>query len=156
MKLRLIAVGTRPAQWVRDGYEEYTRRLGSSLRPVLLEIEPGPRTGGGSPQRAIERESRQLLQALKPGEFVVALDEHGRQMSSMDLARFLGERMRSGEDLAFLIGGPDGFAPEVLARSRLSLSLSPLTLPHALVRVVLAEQLYRAHTLLTGHPYHRA
>ena len=155
MKLRVIAVGTRVPPWVREGYDEYSLRLQSSLKPVLLEIEPGARTGG-SPRRALESESRKLLAAVKPAEFVVVLDAQGAEMSSVELAEWLGGRMRSGRDLAFLIGGPDGFAPEVRARGDFSLSLSRLTLPHALARVVLAEQIYRAHSLLTRHPYHRA
>lgn len=155
MKLRLIAVGTRAPAWVREAYDDYIRRLGSSLKPDLLEIGPGPRSGG-STRRAIETESRKLLAALRPTEFVVALDEHGVEMTTKQFADWLDARMRSGRDLAFLIGGPDGFAPEVLARSDLTLSLSRLTLPHALTRVVLAEQVYRAHTLLTRHPYHRS
>jgi 23S rRNA (pseudouridine1915-N3)-methyltransferase len=155
LKLRLIAIGARVPQWVREAYEDYTRRLGPSLKPTLLEIGPGPRAGG-SARRAIETESRKLLAALRPAEFVVALDEHGAQMTSQELADWLAERMRSGSDLAFLIGGPDGLAADVLARSNLTLSLSQLTLPHALARVVLAEQIYRAQSLLTRHPYHRA
>ncbi len=116
---------------------------------------PGPRSAGQRARKAVELEGRKLLTALHPDEWVVALDEHGTQMSTRELAQWLAGRMREGRDLAFLIGGPDGFAAEVLARSDLSLSLSRLTLPHALVRVVWAEQLYRAMSLLTHHPYHR-
>jgi 23S rRNA (pseudouridine1915-N3)-methyltransferase len=155
MKTRLIAVGTRPPAWVREAYADYTRRLGSRLRLTLLEIAPGPRTAGQSARKAIEVEARKLLSALRPDEWVVALDEHGAQMTTRELAGWLDGRMQQGRDLAFLIGGPDGFAAEVLARSDFSLSLSRLTLPHALVRVVLAEQLYRAISILTHHPYHR-
>jgi 23S rRNA (pseudouridine1915-N3)-methyltransferase len=155
MKTRLIAVGTRPPAWVREAYADYTRRLGSRLRLTLLEIEPGPRSAGQSARKAIEVETRKLLSALRPHEWVVALDEHGTEMTTRELADWLGGRMQQGRDLAFLIGGPDGFAAEVLARSDFSLSLTRLTLPHALVRVVLAEQLYRAISILTHHPYHR-
>lgn len=155
MKTRLIAVGTRPPAWVREAYADYTRRLGSRLKLTLLEIDPGPRSAGQSPRKAIEAEARKIMTALRPDEWVVALDEHGTQMSTRELAEWLGTRMQEGRDLAFLIGGPDGFASEMLARSDFSLSLSRLTLPHALVRVVLAEQLYRALSILTHHPYHR-
>lgn len=155
MKARVIAVGTRPPAWVREAYADYTRRLGSRLKLTLLEIEPGPRSAGQSPRKAVETEARKLLTALRPDEWVVALDERGSGMSTRELADWLAGRMREGRDLAFLIGGPDGFAAEVVARSDMSLSLSRLTLPHALVRVVLAEQLYRAMTILTHHPYHR-
>ncbi|MGH8297865.1 MAG: 23S rRNA (pseudouridine(1915)-N(3))-methyltransferase RlmH [Steroidobacteraceae bacterium] len=155
MNTRLLAVGTRPPAWVREAYADYTRRLGSRLRLTLVEIEPGPRSAGKSARKAVEVEARKLLTALRPDEWVVALDEHGKEMSTRELADWLGARMQAGRDLAFLVGGPDGFAPEVLARSDLSLALSRLTLPHALVRVVLAEQLYRAMSILTHHPYHR-
>jgi 23S rRNA (pseudouridine1915-N3)-methyltransferase len=148
-------VGTRPPAWVREAYTDYTRRLGSRLKLTLVEIEPGPRSAGQSPRKAVEAEARKLMTAVRADEWVVALDEHGKQMSTRELAEWLGARMQEGRDLAFLIGGPDGFAAEVLARSDASLALSRLTLPHALVRVVLAEQLYRAVSILTHHPYHR-
>jgi len=148
-------VGTRPPAWVREAYADYTRRLGSRLKLTLLEIEPGPRSAGQSPRKAIETEARKLLTALRPDEWVVALAESGTEMSTRELAAWLDARMREGRDLAFLIGGPDGFAAEVVQRSDVSLSLSRLTLPHALVRVVLAEQLYRAVSILGNHPYHR-
>jgi 23S rRNA (pseudouridine1915-N3)-methyltransferase len=148
-------VGTRPPGWVREAYADYVRRLGSRLKLTLTEIEPGPRSAGQSPQKAIETEARKLTAALRAEDWVVALDERGTQMSTRELADWLDGRMREGRDLAFLIGGPDGLGAEVLARSNVSLSLSRLTLPHALVRVVLAEQLYRAMSILTHHPYHR-
>jgi 23S rRNA (pseudouridine1915-N3)-methyltransferase len=140
---------------VREAYTDYTRRLGPRLKLTLIEIEPGPRTAAQSPGKAIETEARKLMAALRADEWVVALDERGTQMSTRELAGWLGSRMQEGRDLAFLIGGPDGLAAEVLARSNASLALSRLTLPHALVRVVLAEQLYRAVSILTHHPYHR-
>lgn len=148
-------MGTRPPPWVRTACDDYIRRLGPRLKLALVEVEPGPRSAGQSPRRAVELEARKLLTALRPEEFVVALDEHGTGMSTRELADWLGGRMQDGRDLVFLIGGPDGLAAEVLARSNLSLSLSRLTLPHALVRVVLAEQLYRALSILSHHPYHR-
>ena len=148
-------MGTRPPAWVREAYADYTRRLGSRLKVTLVELEPGPRSAGQSARKAIEAEARKLMTALRPDEWVVSLDGRGTQMSTRELADWLNGRMREGRDLAFLIGGPDGFAAEVLARSDFSLSLSRLTLPHALVRVVLAEQLYRAVSILTHHPYHR-
>jgi 23S rRNA (pseudouridine1915-N3)-methyltransferase len=155
MRIRVIAVGTRPPAWVREACADYTRRLGSRLKLTLMEIEPGPRSAGQSPRKAVEAEARKLLTTLRPDEWVVALDERGKQMSTRELADWLAARMQEGRDLAFLIGGPDGFAAEVVARSDMTLSLSRLTLPHALARVVLAEQLYRAMTILTHHPYHR-
>jgi len=115
----------------------------------------GPRAGGASAAKAIAREGERLLAALRRDDYLVALDERGTEFSTRELAAWLKTRMQEGQDLAFVIGGPDGLAPEVLARARARWSLSRLTLPHALVRVVLVEQLYRAHSLLAGHPYHR-
>ena len=155
MRARLIAVGTRPPAWVTQGYEDYARRLGPQLKLTLVQIDPGRRSAGQDPRRAIETEGRKMIAALHAGEFVVALDEHGRQMPTRPFAEWLAARLYDGQDLAFLIGGPDGLAPEVRARADLLLSLSALTLPHALVRVVLAEQLYRALSILAHHPYHR-
>jgi 23S rRNA (pseudouridine1915-N3)-methyltransferase len=155
MRVRLIAVGTRPPGWVRAACEDYITRLGSHLPVTVTELSPGKRSGAAGPERAIAQEGERVLAALRNGEFVVALDERGTEFSTRELAAWLKTRMQEGEDLAFVIGGPDGLAGEVLARSSLRWSLSRLTLPHALVRVVLAEQLYRAHSLLRGHPYHR-
>jgi 23S rRNA (pseudouridine1915-N3)-methyltransferase len=155
MRVRLVAVGTRAPGWVRDACEDYITRLGSRLPVSLTEIGSSPRSGPASARRAVAREGERVLAALRREDYVVALDERGTEFSTRELAAWLKERMQEGEDLAFVIGGPDGLAPEVLARSALRWSLSRLTLPHMLVRVVLAEQLYRAHSLLAGHPYHR-
>ena len=155
MRVRLIAVGSRMPKWVREAYEDYITRLGSSLKISLTEIDPGPRSAGRPPQKAMEVEGQKLLAAVRKDDYVVALDERGTQMSTRELAAWLKGRMQDGRDLAFLVGGPDGFAPEVLTRSDFKWSLSRLTFPHALVRVVLAEQLYRAHGVLANHPYHR-
>jgi 23S rRNA (pseudouridine1915-N3)-methyltransferase len=154
MRLRVIAVGTRMPAWVRIACDDYLVRLRGSLPVTLTEIEPGPRHGR-SVRPAIAAEGTRLLDALRPRDHLIALDERGMQFSTRELADWLKERMGAGEDLAFAVGGPDGLAHEVLARSRLTLSLSRLTLPHALVRVLLAEQLYRAHCILVNHPYHR-
>ncbi len=142
-------------KWVREAYDEYITRLGSGLKVVLTQIEPGSRSAGRTPARAVATEGQRLLAALRKDDYVVVLDERGSEMTTRELAAWLGSRMQEGRDLAILIGGPDGFAPEVLARGDLRWSLSRLTYPHALVRVVLAEQLYRAHGVLTNHPYHR-
>jgi 23S rRNA (pseudouridine1915-N3)-methyltransferase len=155
VRVRLIAVGSRMPKWVREAYEDYITRLGSGLKVSLVEIEPGPRSAGRPPQKAMEAEAQKLLGALRKDEYVVALDERGAEMTTRELAAWLKARMQDGRDLAFLVGGPDGFAPEVVARSDFKWSLSRLTFPHALVRVVLAEQLYRAHGVLANHPYHR-
>jgi 23S rRNA (pseudouridine1915-N3)-methyltransferase len=154
-RMRIVAVGSRMPKWVQEPYNDYITRLSSALKVTLTEIEPGTRTAGRPPAKAIEAEGQRILAALRPGEFVVALDERGKEMTTRELATWLAGRMQDGSDLTFLIGGPDGFAADVLQRSDFKWSLSRLTLPHALVRVVLAEQLYRAHGVLSNHPYHR-
>jgi 23S rRNA (pseudouridine1915-N3)-methyltransferase len=142
-------------RWVREAADEYLTRLGPTLKTSFVEIEPGHRSGGGDAQRAMEAEAKKLLSTLRKDDFVVALDERGTEMTTREFASWLGARMQDGRDLAFLIGGPDGYAPDVLSRADLKWSLSRLTFPHALVRVLLAEQLYRAQSVLANHPYHR-
>ncbi|MBV8145508.1 MAG: 23S rRNA (pseudouridine(1915)-N(3))-methyltransferase RlmH [Gammaproteobacteria bacterium] len=154
MRLRVIAVGTRMPSWVRSACTEYLQRLRAALPVELTEVAAAARRESDVP-RAMGREGERLLAALAPRDYVVALDERGRELTTRELATWLGARMQQGEDLAFLIGGPDGLAPAVLARSNFRLALSRLTLPHALARVLLSEQLYRAHCILANHPYHR-
>ncbi len=155
MRVALVTVGTRMPPWVREGYEDYSRRLKARLPVTLLELAPGKRTNGGDDARAIADEGKRLLASVRRDDYVVALDERGKQRSSLELSAWLKERQQDGRDVSFLIGGPDGYAPEVLQRAQETWSLSRLTLPHALVRVLFIEQLYRAVTLIDGHPYHR-
>jgi 23S rRNA (pseudouridine1915-N3)-methyltransferase len=154
MRVALLTVGHRMPAWVREAFDEYTKRLRPRLPVTLVEITPGERSSGDT-ARAISTEGKRLLAALRPADHVVLLDERGKSRSSIETSRWLGERLQQGRDLAFVIGGPDGFADEVTQRANERWSLSALTLPHALVRVVWVEQLYRAVTLLDGHPYHR-
>ena len=142
--------------WVAEGFAEYRKRLSHDLPMELVELKPGARGKGRDDARAIHDEGVAILAALLHDSQVIALDGRGRTWSSEDLAAQLETWRMHGRDLAFLIGGPDGHAPEVLARADQRWSLGPLTLPHMLVRLVLAEQLYRATTILAGHPYHRA
>lgn len=161
MKARLIAVGERAPAWVAQGFAEYQKRLSHWLPLELIEIEPGLRGKGRDAARATADEGARVLAALakasqsKPAH-IVALDGRGRLHSSEQLAQRMEHWRGGGRDLAFLIGGPEGHAPDVLARADETWSLGPLTLPHMLVRLVLAEQLYRAAALLANHPYHRA
>ena len=154
-RVRIVAVGSRMPNWVREPFQDYLTRLGPALKITLTEIEPGTRTAGRPAAKAIETEGQRILSALRANEYVVALDEHGTEMTTRDLAAWLANRLRDGSDMAFVIGGPDGFAADVLQRSDFKWSLSRLTFPHALVRVVLAEQLYRAWSILKNHPYHK-
>jgi 23S rRNA (pseudouridine1915-N3)-methyltransferase len=154
MRVSLFAVGQRMPGWVREGFEEYQKRLRARLPLTLVEV-PAVKRGSGDLQRAMTEECRRLLSGIRSDDYIVALDERGKSRTSVELSLWLGLRLKDGRDLGFLIGGADGFAPEVLQRANERWSLSALTLPHALVRVVFAEQLYRAVTLLDGHPYHR-
>jgi 23S rRNA (pseudouridine1915-N3)-methyltransferase len=156
MKCRLLAAGTRLPEWIDTGFREYQKRLTGALTLEITEIPVAVRRAGDNPGPAVAREGKAMLAALSPKDFVVALDIAGSSMSTAQLSAWLAERLRDGRPLALLIGGPDGLAPECLARADRRWSLSPLTLPHALVRVVVAEQIYRAMSLLGGHPYHRA
>ena len=156
MRIRLICVGTKMPAWVTTGFQEYAKRLPADCRLELVEIPPGHRGKGADVQRAIEKESRQILAALGKNERVVALDVEGRQWSTEQLAGTIGEWQMGGQNVALLVGGPDGLSAECLARAQQRWSLSNLTYPHPLVRVILSEQIYRAWSLLNNHPYHRA
>lgn len=156
MKARLIAIGERMPGWVAEGFAEYSKRLSRELPLELVELRLGERGKGRDLARALHEEGEAVLAALPRGAQVIALDGRGKAWSSEDLAQQLARWRMDGRDLAFLIGGPDGHAPQVLARADQRWSLGPLTLPHMLVRLLLAEQLYRAVSLLGNHPYHRA
>ncbi|RLK51336.1 23S rRNA (pseudouridine-1915-N(3)-) methyltransferase [Alkalispirillum mobile] len=155
MRIRLISVGGRMPAWAADGYQEYAQRLGAGVSLELVEIPLGRRGKGADPRRALDEEGRRMLKALGD-EQVVALDVRGKAWDTPALSRQLDGWLHDGRDLALLVGGPDGLHPDCVARANQRWSLSPLTFPHMLVRVVLAEQLYRAWSLLQGHPYHRA
>ncbi len=142
--MRILAVGTRMPEWVTTAYEEYTRRLRGSMRIDLEELQV----------RTKAEEEKKLLARIGD-DYLVALDEHGKPRTTLELARWLGERLQDGRDLSFVIGGPDGLGPTLLMKAAWRWSLSALTFPHAMVRVMLAEQLYRAHSVLQNHPYHR-
>ncbi len=155
MKLRLLAVGHKMPAWVEQGYAEYAKRLPADCALELVEISPGHRAKNTSKEKAMQQEADALRKAIRPQDHVVALDVKGHTWSTEQLAEQLhGWRMQGG-DVALLIGGPDGMTPDILALARQRWSLSALTLPHPLVRVLLAEQLYRAWSILQGHPYHK-
>lgn len=156
MKARLVAVGERAPEWVAAGFAEYQKRLSHWLPLELVEVAPGLRGKGRDPARAMSDEGARVLAAVPRNAHLVSLDGRGKPWSSEQLAQRLESWRQQGRDLAFLVGGPEGHAPEVIASAQESWSLGPLTLPHMLVRLVLAEQLYRAASLLANHPYHRA
>lgn len=155
MKARLIAVGEHAPAWVAEGFAEYRKRLSHWLPLDLVEIAPGLRGKNRDVARATQDEGARVLAALPKQAHVIVLDGRGTPHTSEQLAQRLEHWRGQGRDLAFLIGGPEGHAADVLARGDEKWSLGPLTLPHMLVRLVLAEQLYRAAALLANHPYHR-
>lgn len=156
MRIRLIAVGTRMPGWVETAFTDYVARLPREYRFELVEIAPAQRGKSIDVERARQQEGEKLLRAIAPGERVIAFDERGRGHGSVQWSTALQSWLQSGRDTSLLIGGADGFVDAVRQRADECWSLSPLTLPHALVRVLVAEQLFRAWSLLAGHPYHRA
>ncbi len=155
MKARLIAVGDGAPDWVAQGFAEYRKRLSHWLPLDLVEIVPGLRGKGRDAARAVADEGARVLAALPKSARVVVLDARGKPWSSEHLAQRLEQWREDGRDLALLVGGPEGHSVEVLAVADESWSLGPLTLPHMIVRLLVAEQLYRAAAMLANHPYHR-
>ncbi len=154
MRVALVAVGQRMPGWVREACEDYAARLKGRLTLQIIEVAAGRRSSGDV-SRAMAEEARGLLAQVQREDHVVLLDERGVQRNSLAQAQWLAKRLNAGSDLKFLVGGPDGFHDSVRERAQELWSLSALTLPHALVRVVWIEQMYRAVTVLDNHPYHR-
>ena len=155
MKIRLLAVGNRMPDWVEQGVAEYRKRLPRDFALEIVEISPGTRGKNTDSARAIAQEGQRMRERLRGGEHLVALEVEGQPWSTERLAREADRWRHAGGDVALLVGGPDGLDSGLSANADQRWSLSPLTLPHPLVRLMLAEQLYRAWTLLVGHPYHR-
>lgn len=155
MRLRILAIGTKMPDWVESGCNEYLKRLPPELRIEVVELPLGKRGKGADIQRAILREGEAMLKAIGERDHVIALEVQGKPWSTEDLAVNLQHWQGFGDNVSLLVGGPDGLAPACLARADGHWSLSALTLPHPLVRVLLAEQLYRAWSINAGHPYHR-
>ncbi|MEO6593845.1 MAG: 23S rRNA (pseudouridine(1915)-N(3))-methyltransferase RlmH [Planctomycetota bacterium] len=155
MKLRLLTVSHKQPGWVDEGVLDYTRRLPREWGFQLVLVKPEARTAGASTPRVQAGEAKRLRAALPKGARVIALDERGSAWSTRQLADEIGRWQQEGRDVAFLVGGADGLDPELLATADQRVSLSAMTLPHGLVRVLMIEQLYRAASLLAGHPYHK-
>jgi 23S rRNA (pseudouridine1915-N3)-methyltransferase len=159
MRLLLLAVGTRMPAWVEEAFAEYQKRMPREARIELVEIKPEKRgdkkEASKTAEQAMAAEAARINAALPKGCLRVVLDEHGQSFTSTQLAHRLQGWLASGRDVTLIIGGADGLAPEIKRTGDLLWSLSALTLPHPLVRIVLAEQLYRAMSILQNHPYHR-
>jgi 23S rRNA (pseudouridine1915-N3)-methyltransferase len=154
VKLLVLAIGDKLPAWAETAVSEYRKRLPREARLDVIGLRPERRSGQPG-ERIKAAEAARLLEKCPRDARLVALDEHGKGLTTRQLASEFQTWSESGRDTVFLLGGADGLAPEILARAELVLALSPMTLPHALARVVLVEQLYRAWSLLAGHPYHR-
>lgn len=155
MLIRVIAVGTRMPRWVDEVVADYTSRLPSEWRLEWREVRAETRSSGGTPEVWMAREARRIREALPQGAHLVVLDERGSDLSTRDLAARMARWQENATAVALVIGGPDGLEAALKSEARERLRLSSLTLPHPMVRVVLAEQLYRGWSVLANHPYHR-
>jgi len=156
VKLIVAAVGNRMPAWVETAWDDYARRMPPDCALELREIKPEPRTSGKTAAQMMAAEARRIEAALPPQALRIALDERGRDLTTVALSQTLEQWRAGGRDVAFLVGGPDGLDAALKASCSSMIRLSSLTLPHPMVRVVLGEQLYRAWAIMTNHPYHRA
>ncbi len=155
MRLHLLAVGARQPSWIREGVETFVQRMPRECALKLVEIPSAHRGKASSAEGAVKKEGERILKAVPDGALVVALDVTGKSWSTQRLAEELEQWRQSYDDVALMIGGPDGLSLQCLSRASRTWSLSALTLPHGIVRIVVAEQIYRAWTIINGHPYHR-
>lgn len=155
MRISIITVGTKMPAWVSQGVDEYSKRMPRELRVEWKELPLAPRSKSSNPQQLKEKEGEQILKAVPAGDRAIALDVRGKSLSTEQLAQQLSDWQMSGDNYSLLIGGPDGLSQPCLQRAERRWSLSELTMPHPLVRILLAEQLYRAWTITVNHPYHR-
>ncbi len=156
MQLFIIAVGNKMPDWVENGYQEYAKRMPAECKVNLKEIRPAERSSNRSAESAMAVEQTRIKSVLPKNAYVIALDEHGKNMTTMQLAQELEKWQQAGRDVAFVIGGADGLDSEIKKEADDLFRLSSLTLPHGMVRVLLAEQLYRAWSITKNHPYHRS
>ena len=155
MRVRIIAVGTKMPAWVQDASQDYLKRFPREWAVEFVEIGLGHRAKGQDVTKAIAKEGEHMLAAINDRDYVIALDVKGKSWSTEQLSEQMSGWQMNGSNIALLVGGPDGLAANCLARAQQRWSLSALTLPHPLVRVLLAEQLYRGWTILKNHPYHK-
>ncbi len=156
MQLVIVSVGTKMPAWVDTAFDEYAKRMPPECRVILKEIRPVERTGGKTAESAMQQERSRIEAALPKGARIIALDERGKDLTTMQLSQQLTQWQQDGRDVALIIGGADGLDADFKTRADGLLRLSSLTLPHGMVRVLLAEQLYRAWSITQNHPYHRA
>jgi len=155
MRIQIIAVGERMPSWVQQGYQEYIKRIGAGINIRLVEISAEKRAKSSNTKKILEKEAQRTLLAIGKDHHVIALDREGQSWSTEQLAAKISAWQQDGTNISILIGGPEGMAPELLQRAQTSMSFSAMTFPHPIIRVMLAEQLYRAYSILTHHPYHK-
>jgi 23S rRNA (pseudouridine1915-N3)-methyltransferase len=155
MRIRIIAIGTKMPDWVEAGYAEYAKRMPRDVVVEMVELPLAVRSKNTDIQKAMEKEGEAMMAVIAKGEQVIVLDVRGKAWSTEQLAENLAAWKMSGDNFCLLIGGPDGLSPAILQMASIKWSLSPLTLPHPLVRILLIEQLYRACSILQNHPYHK-
>jgi 23S rRNA (pseudouridine1915-N3)-methyltransferase len=155
MQLIIAAVGHKMSGWIEEGFSEYVKRMPPECRIQLKEIKPVDRSGSRNAEHVMALERTRIEAAIPKGARIIVLDERGRDLTTMQLAQHLAQWQQDGRDVTFVIGGADGLDQEFKAAADQSIRISSLTLPHAMVRVVLAEQLYRAWSITQNHPYHR-
>lgn len=155
MKITILAVGTKMPHWVNDAFSDYAKRFGRDITLELKEIKPEKRGGGVTAEKGIAAEHARLMAAIPPRATLIVLDEHGKNWTTVQLARQMQSWFTDVHELCFVIGGADGLSPELKQKADTLLQLSALTLPHGMVRVLLVEQIYRAISILNNHPYHR-
>ena len=155
MQINFITIGTRMPSWVQTGYEEYAKRLTQEIRLNLIELPISKHHRNHDVQRIFQDEGERMLAVIPNNNFIIALDVKGHNWDTPALAKQLQQWQLDGRDISLLVGGPEGLAPACLAKAQTKWSLSSLTFPHLLVRIIVAEQLYRAWSLSKGHPYHR-
>ena len=155
MRIRLLTITHKSPSWIQEGYAEYAKRLPTSCTLELIEIPAEKRTAKADIKRLIACEGEKMMAAMKPNHHIIALDNHGKLWTTEQLAQELANWQQEGRNIDLLVGGPDGLAPQCLQKAEEKWSLSPLTFPHMLVRLIVAEQIYRASSILQQHPYHR-
>jgi len=155
MKIQLVAVGTRMPDWVETGFKEYQRRFPRDMALELIEIPAGKRGKNADIARILQKEGELMLAAIPKGNHIVSLDLPGKNLKTPELAQQMNKWLLDGRDVSLLIGGPEGLSPECKKAAAQSWCLSALTLPHPLVRVIVAESLYRGWSINNNHPYHR-
>ncbi|WEJ62243.1 23S rRNA (pseudouridine(1915)-N(3))-methyltransferase RlmH [Thiomicrorhabdus lithotrophica] len=155
MVIHFITVGQKMPKWVQDGYAEYAKRLPKSCAIKLVELPMAQRGKTGSADKYKAEEAKKILAAIPKGAQLIVLDEHGEQVTTKGLAVKLEDWLASGQDVALIVGGPDGLEQSLIQQAKWKWGLSKLTMPHPMVRILVAEQIYRAYSVINNHPYHR-